>query len=425
METAAGRFARLPSCKNMIAETTAVLQGGITAPAAMRSARRWILWRPEFKNGKKVKKPVFPYNATQPETWMTFEQALREAEIQNAFLGFVLGNGFIGFDLDGCRDDDGTLNEAAIDLLRLGTYVEESQSKKGLHAIACATIPRSHKDPGFEVYDGAPGHARWFAFTGNRVGDVAEVAYGPELQARVDAYYAKWFAKKPKPEAPETYSDDEVIRLCRSFKNAPKFERLIAGDTSGYKSKSEAVIAFCRLIRFVAREDVAQIDRIVRGSGLMEPKWERTGRATIARALRYKCEYYTPGTGSSFRERQMQGMLWWALRIQGYGEAPIRVLMYLAAHADAEGTCFPKREKIAKDLRIHVDTVDDAIETLMGFKILRKSQRYNKSLMYTLRYSLTPGEPIELPESMKPLRIKARKSQKSITQHILSKPASV
>jgi hypothetical protein len=423
METAAGRFARLPSCKNMIAETTAASKAVITPPESMRSARRWILWRPEVKDGKEQKKPVWPYNATKPSTWLTFEQALREKEkTQNVALGFVLGGGFVGFDLDGCIAEDGTLSDAAQDLVLLQTYCEKSPGAYGLHAIVCGTIPRSHKAPGLEVYDGAPGHARFFTFTGNRVGDLTEVAFGAEAQARIDAFYEKWFARNPerKPEAPRTFSDAEVVELCKSFKNGPKFRRLMAGDTSGYKSKSEAVIALCRLIRFVARDDVEQIDRIVRGSGLMEPKWERTGRATIARALRYKCEYYTPGTGSSFRERQMQGMLWWALRIKCHGAAPFRVLMYLAAHADENGRCFPSRPTGAKDLGIHVDTWDAAIETLIGFKILRKSQRYNNSLTYTLRYSLTPGEPIELPDSKMPLRIKDRKSLKSITRNVFS-----
>ena len=69
----------------------------------------------------------------------------------------------------------------------------------------------------------------------------------------------------------------------------------------------------------------------------------------------------------------------------------IRVLIYLAAHADAEGRCFPARDTIARVLGIHIDTVDNAIETLDGFGILRKSQRFNDSNTYTLRYSLTPG----------------------------------
>ena len=429
METAAGRFARLPSCKNMIAETIAVDKTVIAAPESMRAARRWILWRPgKLKKGKREKKPVFPYNATQPETWMTFERALREAEIQSAFLGFVLGDGFIGFDLDNCIID-GALSEGAIDLLRLGTYVEESPSKEGLHAIACATIPRSHKDPGFEVYDGAPGHARWFAFTGNRVGDVREVDFGPELQARVDAFYSKWFAKraKPKPEpkaeAPETYSDAEVIELLRSFQNGAKFQDLWSGGLGDSKTDSEADVAFLEMARFVTRDNRAQLDRLFRQSGRMRDKWNEKrgsttyGEQTITKALSYVCEYYNPRTPGDMRGQISN---WWALRIKGYGESPFRVLMYLAAHADENGVCFPSRKTGAKELGIHVDTWDDGIYTLKAFGILRKSQRYNSSILYTLRYARTPGEPIELPDSKKPLRIKERKSEKSISRRVFS-----
>jgi hypothetical protein len=413
----------------MIAETTAVSKTALRVPESMRAARRWILWRPgKWKNGKREKKPVFRYNATKPETWMTFEQALREAEIQNAFLGFVLGDGFIGFDLDGCIAEDGTLSEAALDLLKLGTYVEESPGKEGLHAIACVTIPRSHKLPGFEVYDGAPGHARWFTVTGAAVGDVREVAFGPELQARVDAFYKKWFARSPEPkrELPKTFSDDEIVELLRSYKNGAKFQDLLNGGLGDSRSASEADLAFLRMTRFVTR-DRAQLDRLFRQSGRMRKKWDEPrgsstwGEERIALAISMGGKVYTPRIGAkSFREQDVRIPFWWALRINGYGEAAMRVLIYLAAHADAEGACFPSRPTIAKDLGIHVDTWDDAIYTLKGFGILRSSQRYNDSNMYTLRYSLTPGEPIELPDSKKPLRIKERKSQKSITRRVFS-----
>ena len=65
----------------------------------MRAAKRWILWRPEVVDGKEQKKPVYPCNAKEPKTWLTFEQALREAEARNAEIGFVLGQGFCGIDL--------------------------------------------------------------------------------------------------------------------------------------------------------------------------------------------------------------------------------------------------------------------------------------------------------------------------------------
>ena len=395
----------------------------------MRSARRWILWRRDIKSGKEQKKPVYPYNATKPASWVTFEQAMREAVSQNADIGFVLGGGFVGIDLDKCIAKDGTLTDAAQDLVSLQTYVELSPSEEGLHAIICGTIPESHKYPGLEIYDGREGSACWFTFTGNHVGDVQEVAFGEEAQARLDAYYSRWFAQKPAPklEAPKTYSDDEVIELLRSYKNGSKFQELWDGGNGKSASDSEADLAFLRMARFFTR-DRAQIDRLFRQSGRMRKKWDEPrgsitwGEERIAKALAMGGKVYNPRTGAkSFRDQEVRIPFWWALRIRGYGEAVIRVLIYLAAHADAEGRCFPARDTIARVLGIHIDTVDNAIETLDGFGILRKSQRFNDSNTYTLRYSLTPGEPIEL--SKKPLRIKDRKSQKSITRHVFSKSA--
>jgi primase-polymerase (primpol)-like protein len=398
-----------------ITETISGSKAAITAPESMRAASRWNVWKREFVDGKEQKKPVYPCNATQPKTWLTFEQAVQRAEDPKvAGIGFTLGDTFCGIDLDGCRDDDGTLNEAAIDLLALGTYCEESPSGKGLHAIFCGTIPRYHKDPGFEIYDGAPGHARWFTFTGAAVGDVREVAYGPELQGRVDAYYEKWFAKKPKPEAPKTFSDDEVIELCGSFKNGADFQKLLRGEKGKFPSASEADLAFLRMARFVTR-DRAQLDRLFRHSGRMRAKWdEKRGSGTygeerIALAISMGGKVYNPKKGAtSLRERELRAMFWWVQRIRGYGEAALGVLLYLSMHADADGKCFPARDSIARDLGIHIKTVDNAIETLELFGILRKSQRFNSSNTYTLRHSLRPGEPIELRK--KPLRTKDRKS---------------
>ena len=58
--------------------------------------------------------------------------------------------------------------------------------------------------------------------------------------------------------------------------------------------------------------------------------------------------------------------------------------------------------------RISESSIDNAIGTLVGFGILSKSARYNSSNVFTLRYSLTPGEPIELRK--KPLKPKDRKT---------------
>ena len=128
--------------------------------------------------------------------------------------------------------------------------------------------------------------------------------FGPELQARVDAFYSKWFAKraKPKPEpkaeAPETYSDAEVIELLRSFKNGAKFQRPLERGLGRLETDSEADVAFLEMARFVTRDNRAQLDRLFRQSSRMRDKWNEKrgsttyGEQTINKALSYVCEYY-------------------------------------------------------------------------------------------------------------------------------------
>jgi putative DNA primase/helicase len=48
-------------------------------------------------------------------------------------------------------------------------------------------------------------------------------------------------------------TDEQVISLARSAKNAAKFEALWQGDISGYASHSEADQAFVSLLAFYTR----------------------------------------------------------------------------------------------------------------------------------------------------------------------------
>ena len=108
---------------------------------------------------------------------------------------------------------------------------------------------------------------------------------------------------EPKPEAkPETYSDAEVIELCRSFKNGAKFQDLYSGGLGDSKTDSEADLAFLEMARFVTRDNRTQLDRLFRQSSRMRSKWnEKRGSSTyggraIDRALSYECEFYNPRT---------------------------------------------------------------------------------------------------------------------------------
>jgi hypothetical protein len=76
-------------------------------PAEMREARRWFVWRYELRDGRRTKVPYNPLagrraSSIDPSTWTTFEQASAARGFDG--LGFALGGGFAGVDLDRCRD---------------------------------------------------------------------------------------------------------------------------------------------------------------------------------------------------------------------------------------------------------------------------------------------------------------------------------
>jgi P4 family phage/plasmid primase-like protien len=91
-------------------------------------------------------------------------------------------------------------------------------------------------------------------------------------------------------------SDPQVLDLANGAKNADKFQRLMAGDTGGYQSASEAHLALLRILAFYTR-DPDQIDRLFRLSGLAEhEKWDRPDYRdrTITKALAVVTAPYSP-----------------------------------------------------------------------------------------------------------------------------------
>jgi hypothetical protein len=90
-------------------------------------------------------------------------------------------------------------------------------------------------------------------------------------------------------------TDEEVISLARSARNAAKFEALWGGDISGYASHSEADQALVSLLAFYT-QDEAQLDSLYRRSGLCREKWSRRSgyrRSTIEKALSNLADTYT------------------------------------------------------------------------------------------------------------------------------------
>ena len=67
------------------------------------------------------------------------------------------------------------------------------------------------------------------------------------------------------------------------------------GDTSGYKSGSEADAALVGLLLFYAAADLEQVDRLFRRSALYRDKWNRADyrRSTIRFAANGRTEFYS------------------------------------------------------------------------------------------------------------------------------------
>lgn len=141
-------------------------------PLALQAVERWSTWH-YGPNNRKV--PSVPVN--EPAKWGSYDDAL--ARRNGGGIGFLLGEGISGLDLDKCRDaQTGEVQLRAqwiIDQAReAGAYIEESPSGTGYKIIGrSALAPReinfADRDahPVIALFEGA----RYFAVTENGDGD--------------------------------------------------------------------------------------------------------------------------------------------------------------------------------------------------------------------------------------------------------------
>jgi hypothetical protein len=276
-------------------------------PAELREPDQWVAWRfEERQNGAKPTK--VPYQAdgaradsTDPSTWTSYEEAARVGGYQ---VGFVLtaDDPFCGIDFDGCVTD-GELHRVVRGWVeRLNTYAELSPSGTGVRVIGKATLTGDRhstaKTPWgdkFEIYD----RVRFLTVTG----DVIRERPLTPIQAEVEALYAVMFGPDPpRPDPSPSHgsgfpgTDTELLEAVRASRSGPRFDALYRGDTSGYDSASEADLALVNMLAFWTGPDPERIDRLLRDSGLMRPKWERADyrRRTIEAALSGRAEFYSP-----------------------------------------------------------------------------------------------------------------------------------
>ena len=290
-------------------------------PAGLRAEKRWVVWRMEkrAKNWTKIPLQVASLRkakSNDPSTWSPMETTvfrLSRAEKDNIDgIGFMLGDGFAGVDLDRCVDPQtGAIEPWAADIIhRFGTYAEISPSGTGVKVFCRGSLPAGltgRRKGRIEVY----GKTRYFTVTGHRLPDSpARLADCTEALGQLCEQLADGGNDTAEPDdtpnAEPTAgcngqpTDDQILAAARSASNGAAFSRLWSGDTAGYPSQSEADLALCNFLAFYAGPDPQRLDALFRQSGLFREKWDEKhfgngqtyGQATIDNALNGRTEFY-------------------------------------------------------------------------------------------------------------------------------------
>jgi len=304
----------------------------------LQNVPQWVAFelRPkQDRSGEFSKIPINPKTgrgamANNPATWGTFEEAKSYAECNGLFqtdgngrqcggVGFELGNGYAGIDLDHVILPDGSLKSFARKIVGImDSYTEFSPSGTGLHIL-------------FTV-DGSPEQWREFlgGKLGTKVGDiefytglhyltVTGKPYGKirSLEKRTkqaQEVYRRYLIKsEPKNSnlAPlrtsnanfqfqSELTDNELLEKIFNSRNGLEVKALFSGDLSRHGGdESAADLALCNHLAFWTNGDAVRMDSLFRQSGLMREKWNRPtagstyGAITINKAIQSMRNSYT------------------------------------------------------------------------------------------------------------------------------------
>lgn len=269
-----------------------------TVPEELRNLKQWGLFHlkyiPERKKNTKI--PLNAYNgergkSNDPSTWSDFDTALRALTKYNQAdgLAFYFANGYVGLDIDSIESDlqdyfagsPETLITTFKNLTKK-TYMEISQSGKGIHAIFKGNIPGRHRRKGkYEMYQSG----RFFALTGNTIGSnkiqslnhdemkkLYEFLFGKDKIVNTDDYKEKPINNLPVSEI--------ISRMLSSTRGQRDKLFMYGGWEEFYPSQSEADLAFANDLAFWTGKDFHKMDEIFRNSSLIRDKWNEKHGAT-------------------------------------------------------------------------------------------------------------------------------------------------
>ena len=274
-------------------------------PEELKKEKRWCLYKILPREGKNTKLPIMPNSkpakSNDPSTWHSYEDCMKALSRNiGDGLGFFLGDGYIGIDIDKVSDDimeymaDNEANSMTADFLRgISTYAEVSPSKTGLHFIGKGHVPGERKRyKNLEIYD----EGRFFTVTRNVIKDKDRSHIKPIEQELLPLYQKYMPDMGNQREENETRNEKRNNTITRTRESSDVldllFERgyfhytredirqIYHGNYEAYfSSQSEAdFFMLQRLLYYTA--DVGQAVSLMENSGLKREKWYKKRAGT-------------------------------------------------------------------------------------------------------------------------------------------------
>lgn len=277
-------------------------------PLQLRKDGLFCCWRYEQRGEKRTKVPYNPRTggkaqSTNPDTFTPLPAAL-EAMQRGGYDGVGVGIfGALGaIDIDHCIDENGELSAMALDIMALMQgYTEKSPSGHGLRILFNAVEFQydktrfyiNNQKAGLEVYISGCTQ-KYVTVTGDTLTPGLDLEERGAQLATVLEKYMKRQEKASTANRPATGGAadlDDLALIGKAQKSSSTFSALWVGDTSGYKSGSEADLALCNALAWWTNSDAQRMDRLFRQSGLFREKWDRPqsgstyGAMTIQKAI--------------------------------------------------------------------------------------------------------------------------------------------
>jgi uncharacterized protein (DUF927 family) len=257
-------------------------------------------------------------SCNKPETWMTFEDAVRLKKSNRAIKGFQVAlfptvptddeDRLIGVDIDRAFLSDGTIKPEYLEwIAKFNTYFELSPGNDiegGLRGFCFGHFPTpGGKHQGdIEIYQ----NGKWLTITGQKLAN--SPATINTSQETIEAFRAQYFKTFNEidgsnlPKSNKIFTDEEIINILKAHSVIGIKEDFNQFFYKGQKTSDHSSddLSLCNLMRYYT-QNIEQIDRIFRQSALMRDKWDEVhfgngdtyGEGTIKISLNTRTRVYT------------------------------------------------------------------------------------------------------------------------------------